>query len=129
MSAPLMNRLIYTAPDISTLFNGTPMSTFESLNEVQMHLEVRVPETGVVLACQRADRCRVRYRWDYTPVIHHMVPAIVYPGMQVSVGLDANKAPNYKADNQMMVDIRIDGTSLDFEGWYDKESTLSQHEV
>ena len=57
-----------------------------------------------------------------------MVPAIVYPGMQVSVGLNARKAPNYKLDNQMVVDLRIDGTSLDFEGWYDKETTLSHHE-
>ena len=61
MSAPTMNRLVYTAPDISTLFNGTPMSAFESLHEVQMYLEVRTPETGVVLACQKRDRCRVRY--------------------------------------------------------------------
>jgi hypothetical protein len=26
----------------------------------------------------------------------------------------------------MAVDVRIDGTSLDFEGWYDKESTLDE---
>jgi hypothetical protein len=29
----------------------------------------------------------------------------------------------------MMVDVRIDGTSLDFEGWYDKESTLEKNRL
>jgi hypothetical protein len=94
-----MNRLVYTAPDISTLFNGTPMTAFKSMNELNMYLEVVTPEFGQVLGCRDTSRCRVRYAWSYTPVIYYMVPAIVYPGMQVTIGLNPKKAPGYKASN------------------------------
>lgn len=41
MSAPLMNRLVYTTPAINTLFVGTPpLSDFKSMDRVTMGLQV-----------------------------------------------------------------------------------------
>jgi len=80
------------------LFNGTPLSSFEYLNEVDMQLTVTASSKGTKFTCG-SDNCRVRYSWSYTPVIHYVVPAVVYPGMTISVGINPKNAPNYKKDD------------------------------
>jgi hypothetical protein len=53
-----------------------------------------------------------------------MVPAIVYPGMTASVGINPMQAPIYKLDSQMPIDLRIDGTSFDLSALYDTKTYL-----
>ena len=81
MSAPVANRLVYTTPAISTIFNGTPLSAFESVDKVTMNLSVTTLAMGNVLTCSSLSKCNVVYSWSYTPIIYYMVPAMVYPGM------------------------------------------------
>jgi hypothetical protein len=76
------------------------------------------------LTCRRYDNCKVEYSWQYTPIISYLVPAIVYPGMTVSVGINPMKAPVYKKDTHLPIDLRMDGTSFDLSALYDSDSNL-----
>lgn len=117
-SAPRQNRLTYSAPSISTLFN-LPEDNFRSFSSVKMNLEVKPGFLGgTSLGCD--SNCDVYYSWDYTPQIKYMVPSKVYPGMQASVVLNPARAPNYKHAKQLAVDARIDGTMLNVEGLFDE---------
>ena len=58
-----------------------------------------------------------------------MTPSIVYPGMTASVGINPKSAPNYKQANQLPIDLRIDGTSMDLSALYDEDSTLSKNKL
>ena len=53
-----------------------------------------------------------------------MIPSMVYPNMTASVGINAKKAPHYKQANQLPIDLRIDGTSMDLSELYDGDSTI-----
>ena len=100
MSAPVNNRLVYTTPAINTLFAGTtPMSDFESYDKVVMNLSVTTSVLGLELTCGAANNCKVKYEWNYTPIIYHMIPSMVYPGMTASVAINPKRAPWYKAAN------------------------------
>ena len=96
MSAPINNRLVYTTPAITSLFNNTPLSDFANLSSVTMALSVTTAAMGTRLTCNNPNNCKVRYDWGYTPVIHYMIPAIIYPGMTASVVINPKNAPNYK---------------------------------
>jgi hypothetical protein len=125
LSAPVNNRLVYTTPAINTFFAGnTPLSSFQQFDKVEMSLSVTTTVLGNELTCTAANHCKVKYDWDFTPIIYYMIPSIVYPGMQASVGIDPKKAPHYKHASQLPVDMRIDGTSMDLSAIYDSDSTL-----
>ena len=96
MSATDSNRLVQTAPSITSFFNGTPLSDFEQFSTVDMTLDVTRVSDGSVMACGNAANCLVRYSWDYTPVISYVVPQIIYPSMIPSVLIDTKKALNYR---------------------------------
>ena len=116
MSAPSSNRLVFKTPSLSSLVNA-PLSDFESIAQVNFITTVQT-ESGKSLTC--GNNCRIRYSWDYTPIIYWLTPAVVYPGMLVSVAMNAKNAPTYKSPNQYPVDIRIDDVSLDLnETYYD----------
>ena len=100
------------------------MTNFEQYTELDMYLEVTKSD-GTKMSCSGASNCSIKYTWQYTPIIYHMVPAIVYPGMTVAVRLNPAKAPMYKREGEYMVDLRIDGTSLDLSQWYNYNNTLS----
>ena len=127
MSAPVSNRLVYTTPSISDLFNGTPLSSFEYLSNVDMSLSVMATSTETEFTC--GSNCRVRYTWDYTPIIHYLVPAVVYPSMTVSAGINPKNAPNYKKSTDLPLQLRIDGTSLDLTNKYDETINLSKNKL
>ena len=57
-----------------------------------------------------------------------MIPAMVYPGMTASVGINPMKATKYKHSSQLPIDLRIDGTSFDLSELYDVDSTLKREE-
>lgn len=87
------------------------MSSFENL-DIDMFLTVTTSSTGRKLTC--GNNCKVRYTWSYTPIIHYIVPSVVYPGMQIAVGINPKNAPNYKKSDQTPFQMRLDGTSLIF---------------
>ena len=94
------NRLVYTTPAINTFFAGnTPLSSFKQFDKIEMSLSVTTTVEGNELTCTAANHCKVKYDWDFTPIIYYMIPSIVYPGMQASVGIDPKKAPHYKHAN------------------------------
>ena len=125
-----MNRLVYTTPSITSLFNGLSMSSFESYDLISMYVHVTPASTGIPLTCSdRNHNCRVKYGWNYTPIIYHMIPSTVYPGMPAAVAMNAMSCPNYKHEDQMPVDIRIDGTSFNLTDYYDIDSTLSTNSL
>ena len=80
MSAPESNRLVWTAPAVSTLFNGLPMTRFEQYDELDMVMRITKASDGSMMTCAADTNCNVKYSWDWTPIMFHMVPAIVYPG-------------------------------------------------
>ena len=43
--------------------------------------------------------------------------------------LNPKNAPTYKHADQLMVDIRIDGSSLDFSTWYNVNNTLNANSI
>ena len=55
-----------------------------------------------------------------------MIPAMVYPGMTASVAVNPMKATKYKHENELPIDLRIDGTSFDLSELYDTDSTLEK---
>ena len=66
----MKNRLVYTTPSISTLFNGVPISSFDSFAQIDMFLKVQPASSGIVEECAgNPNKCRVRYSQSYTPVI------------------------------------------------------------
>lgn len=71
----------------------------------------------------------MRYSWAYTPIIKHVTPSVVYPGMPVSVGVIPKNAANYKKEEELPVDVRIDGQSLNFTETYDVSDTLHKTNV
>ena len=128
MSSPINNRIVYTAPSIASLFN-TPLSSFESFDQINMQLSVQTTVMSYDLGCVPARNCFVSYSWDYTPIIHYVTPPIVYPGMAVSVGVDPQWAPDYKKEGQPPIDVRIDGVGLNFTETYDEESNLNKKKL
>ena len=94
-----------------------------------MSLEVSTSEK--TLSCQScANCCSVTYSWDYTPILHYMVPAMVYPGMKATVVVDVKMAYKYKHENQLPIDLRIDGTSMNLTENYNSTVTLdANHRV
>ena len=126
-SAPGNNRLVYTTPAINTLFaGGMPLSSFESLDNVKMHLSVKTSVYDHHLTCAQKHRCKVNYSWEYTPIFHYLVPSMVYPGMNATVALNPKNTPYYKHPDELPVDLRIDGTSIDLSEMYDNESILGR---
>ena len=128
MSAPTSNRLVYTTPSISSIFNGRAYSDFEGFDEINMTLEVTTTTMGETLACGNASNCAVKYSWGYTPVIHYVIPSIVYPGMTGVVAVNPKNAPNYKKSTDLPIDLRIDGTALNLTT-YHSASTLPKNSV
>ena len=78
------------------------------------------------LTCQSCSICcKVTYSWDWTPVLHYMIPAMVYPGMQATVAIDQKNAKVYKHEDQLPIDLRIDGTSMNLTEFHDEDSELN----
>jgi hypothetical protein len=119
MSSPANNRLVYTTPSISALFNDIPLSNFESFSTITMNLAVVPASSEKALTC--AGNCNVIYDWGYTPIVRYMIPSIVFPGIHASVAVNPKKAPYYKSSTQMFAGVKIDGVSLDFADYYDEE--------
>ena len=88
------------------------MSRLENFDHIDMAVGVTKGDTGEELWCANTNACIVRYTWDYTPIIHKVVPPVVYPGLQAAVLLNPMKCPNYKREDELPIDLRIDGTAF-----------------
>ena len=89
--------MVYTTPAINTFFAGnTPLSFFEAFDKIEMTLSVSTTVIDQTLECVSAPQCRVTYDWNYTPIVHYMVPSIVYLGLTASVGVNLKFAAKYK---------------------------------
>ena len=118
---------MYTTPAINTFFSGsTTLADFETFDKVEMVLSVTTTVIEQTLNCISAPQCKVTYDWNYTPILQYMIPSVVYPGMTASVGVDPKWAPDYKHPNQLPVDLRIDGQSMDLSALYNETSTLTK---
>ena len=85
-----------------------------------MTLEVTRSSDGNVMTCANTKKCRVIYDWDYTPKIFHVVPQILYPGMVPTIYMNPKNAQNYKSPTDLCMDVRVDGTRLNYKnGWTD----------
>ena len=56
-----------------------------------------------------------------------MSPPVVYNGLKSSMYINPKKAPNYKMDYRMAVEVRINGTMLDFEYDLGIDETFSKN--
>lgn len=91
---------------------------YYDLITTELQVDVADEETGEIKSyvCDNPDSdCHLRYRWSQTPILWFTSPAVLYNGLKSSIYINAKNAPGYKKDYQMAVDIRLDGTSLDFE--------------
>ena len=79
---------------------------------------------GEELCCAETAHCKIRPRWDYTPVWQEFSPAILYPGQKTSLFI----TPYYVEVNQLegtflhYIDIRLDDTELNIIPYMDSES-------
>ena len=124
MSSPMNNRLVYTAPNLGELLN-LPLTAFEDYDRVGMFLEAMPQSSGEILKCAGdPNACQVSYRWDHTPIIDGLSPAIVYPGMTATVAIEPKRAVEYKQAGDLPIDLRIDGTSFNLTGFYSEEHNI-----
>lgn len=76
-----------------------------------MEVDTKVDEN--TLSCSGTN-CNVNYRWDYTPIVYYVTPAVVFPGIETTIVTNPRNGPNTRREGQQAADFRIDGTSLDF---------------
>jgi hypothetical protein len=73
-SHPLLGTLAYRLPSVADLF-GMPKENFDSYWE--MSFQVKVIANGEVMgSC--GSRCTIKFTKNYTPVIYHLNPRVVY---------------------------------------------------
>lgn len=80
------------------------------------------------LVCGSASRCKVKYNWNYTPLMYYMSPPVMYPGMLVTAALNPKLTMNYKQSTYHAVEVRINGEMLDFEDHFDKSTAFNNHQ-
>lgn len=83
------------------------MHDFKAFNEFQATLTVH--NGAETLACESASNCQVKYKWDHTPIWYYLSSPIMYHGKDVSLYLNPRKAPSYKLDDKMAIDITLEG--------------------
>ena len=71
-------------------------------------------ETGDSLSCSSANDCAVVYHWNYTPRLQAIMPPIVYKGLTMIARIDHKKAPDYYKGSDEILDLRLDGTRLEY---------------
>lgn len=72
--------------------------------------------------------CRVQMSRAFTPFIYYMSPAALYPGQEVAFWVDPRSTQNIKAADDLPFDeARINGFTIDFEGYVDATTYLSAY--
>ena len=51
----------------------------------------------------------MKYKWDHTPIWYYLSSPIMYHGKDVSLYLNPKKAPSYKLEDKMAIDITLEG--------------------
>jgi hypothetical protein len=97
-----------------------------SIEPTSFEFTDEVNDNSVSLTCS-TNKCGVTYKWAATPIMYRASPQVMYPGMWTSVHVNPRNAPNYKRSNEMPIDIRVDGTSLDHEYIIEDTTTLSKN--
>lgn len=81
------------------------------------------------MSCRSKNNCQIRYMRSYTPVIHHLSPAVIYYEAYTEVWFDPKETLNVirdlKSDEMAFVNTEIAGSKLDFEFMVDYETRFS----
>jgi hypothetical protein len=110
---PSEGKLHYKTPDILTLMPTADMDVFKNFDSLTMSLDIETADQR--LDCISASDCNVKYSWSYTPNFWYMAPPNVYYGAQATAVIRPNEAVNGKHSNQLPIDFRIDGTSVEWD--------------
>ena len=135
-----MGRLAYTLPSLKDLFG---VADYEGFNQ---HFTANNQESiGFTLAVENAaddsivecvegseHKCKVQYRFRYTPLLFDISPSDVYHDQQLSLRINplgANYESVIRADADPVDFIKFSGTRTDSEGLFDNETRLSSYTV
>lgn len=81
-----MGRLAYTLPSLPDLFEVSSMDAFanhyisESNEGINFELQVQNMADSTIVECEEGHehKCKVNYRFRYTPQLHDIIPSNVY---------------------------------------------------
>lgn len=101
--------------------------------EFELSISTDVLGSAAKLHCGSYNKCRVRYRRPYTPVIYELNPPVVYQDSETLLYFDPKSttslipASDLLSDEMAFVNAKIGGALLDFEFNVDFEDTYSHY--
>lgn len=113
--------MAYTSPSILDLVPGTTIDQFYGFDSVSTNLQVQTSES--TLTC--GGNCDITYSWNWTPTLYYFSPPVVFYGARFATGVNPMNAPNKKASTELAVEIRTNGTNVDFSEFFDEEWEMS----
>lgn len=118
LSDPALGRLAYRTPSLWDL-TGMTQAEFGSQMTMAFYVHVIAPsEDGPKeLRCgEEQCKCKIVYRRDYTPSIHHISPRVVYADLETDLWFDPRSTMDLleEADELPFVNARIGGYLVDY---------------
>lgn len=75
-----------------------------------------------------ASKCRVTLSRAFTPFLHYISPAALYPGQEMAFWVDPRSTQNIKSPTEWpFIDARINGYTVDFNDYVDETTSLSAY--
>lgn len=123
--------LVYTVPGIEEL-TGRPLDTFTSAFDGSIVLSLQISvlntDTDEVMECTHGHTCDVKFRYDYTPQLHDIIPNNAWAGAEVVLMMDpAFTRYQITAEEGPYESIKVGHAHTNYEGLM--ESTYRGHNL
>jgi hypothetical protein len=106
-----------------------PKENFDSYWEMTFVLSVM--SNGVRMNCPSSSKCSIKYSKNYTPIIYHLNPRVVYRDSLVDIWFDPknvmSKISNLDDDELPFINAKIGNALLDFEDRVSHETTIEDN--
>lgn len=136
MSSTAKGLLAIRAPSLLTALNAQ-WSDFDGSGELPsgqdgdtIVLRAEVATSTDTLQCGSDSKCELKYKRDYTPILHDVVPNQVYEGMRVDWWfdiMDVHDDAITPDDFFPMQELSIDRFNTHWEGMVDHQTRLSKY--
>lgn len=133
-SNPMNGHIAYRLPTPGQLF-GVSDGLFERYDSMKFRIKVRVPSklvAGTVdLECVTLSRCELTYKRVYTPSFYGLNPPVVFKGLAVQIYFNQlatmSIINNLPSDDLPIVNVKIGGSIVDFDGFLDSTATFPEY--
>ena len=139
MSAPKHGILATHTPSLMTVldadwkdFDGRSDLSITGYDAIYVTTQIIRLDNFITLGCESSASCRIRYKRDWTPVLHDVVPNVVYAGQRVDFWFDVRDVHSTDitpADYFPIEDLRIGNKNCDWNGLMDYQTRLKKYQL